>query len=226
MTQPKASVFPFSTSFLQSENAGAAVDDSLGSQLLQASIDTLNAFLKYVSDVVRKALQAKKATERAGSASVSTTSTLDTSALEAEQLLLNAKPFTELLALMTQLLVHADPDVSETALKALSNIASLYGGEYTNALAAENLPFYCAALRSAEAKKQRMILRILKRLINTDRRNAARLREKGTESPLLAALQELLPGASSNADATVQNLVLEIMALLRPSSAASASPRT
>lgn len=196
------------------------MDDSLGSQLLQACIDTLNAFLKFISDVVRKALQAKKATERAGS-SVSMTSTLDTSALEAEQLLLNAKPFTELLSLMTQLLVHPDPEVSEAALKSLSNIASLYGGEYTNALAGENLPFYCAALRGAEAKKQRLILRILKRLINTDRRNAARLREKGAESPLLAALQELLPGATSNADATVQNLVLEIIAMLRPSSAAS-----
>ncbi len=61
--------------------------------MLQTLLDTLHALLKYVSEVVRKALQAKKA---GGDHATK-------EAEMAEELLLMNKPFTDLMTLITQL---------------------------------------------------------------------------------------------------------------------------
>ena len=79
------------------ENALESTKVPASSTLLISLLDTLHATLKYVSDVVRKALQAKKAAPGAGD------SAGPKEAEVAEVLLLTNKPFTDLMSLLTQL---------------------------------------------------------------------------------------------------------------------------
>lgn len=67
------------------------LDAKAPNAILLSLLDSLHAVLKYVSDVVRKALQAKRGGGGVSDAEV------------AENLLLANKPFTDLMSLLTQL---------------------------------------------------------------------------------------------------------------------------
>ncbi|CAH1788788.1 unnamed protein product [Owenia fusiformis] len=167
--------------------------------MLQLLLDTMHCILKFVSDYVRKALQAKKG----GSTGYE--------AERAEQLLLTNKPLTDVLSLLTQLLCHDDTDIQELSLKCLSIMTQLFGGENPDAMSNENMECYSNALRVADSKKQKLILRIIKRLISVEHQHADSIREDGGH--LVDTLRDLCQTASSHADVALSSLASELLKL-------------
>ncbi|XP_052814405.1 serine/threonine-protein kinase ULK4-like isoform X2 [Mya arenaria] len=179
------------------ENTG--VDSKVVLSMLQTLLETLHGLLKYVSDFVRKALQAKKA---GGEGSSKETE-------DAEHLLLQNKALTDLTSLLTQLLTHEDADIQDPACKCLSLLVQLFGGEHKEALNPENMDFYSKALKKADAKKQKVLLRIIKRLVSTDKTHRESMRAHGE---LLAnTIKNLVKTASSHADVSLSSLAAEIL---------------
>ncbi|KAK6166744.1 hypothetical protein SNE40_023371 [Patella caerulea] len=167
--------------------------------MLQALLDTLYNILKYVSDIVRKALQSKK-----GGAS-----TASKEAEWAEQLLMYNKPLTDLTSVLTQLLCYDDSDIYDITVKSLSLLVQLYGGEHKDSMSTENMEFYSNALKKADVKKQKILLRVIKRLVGTDSKHADSMKQHGQ---LLAnTIKSLVQTASSHADVGMSSLAAEIL---------------
>ncbi|GAB1605794.1 hypothetical protein Ahia01_000861700, partial [Argonauta hians] len=167
-------------------------------EMLHDLLDTLHGNLKYISEVVRKVIQAKKH----GNDDQYNSS-------RAEQLLLINKAFIDINPLLIQLMCHSDCDIQEVSTKLLSLTAQLFGGEYQEALADDNMVFYCKALKVADSKRQKLILRIIKRFVTVEKLHIDTLREKGSE--LLMVIKSLSHTASSTADVAVTSLANDIL---------------
>uniref|UniRef100_A0A1I8G452 DUF908 domain-containing protein n=1 Tax=Macrostomum lignano TaxID=282301 RepID=A0A1I8G452_9PLAT len=177
---------------------------------LQAVLDPVNACLRVVSDVARRALQLRRTMNNntagnqgntANNATVNSTLSSESCAAEAERLLVTVRPLADLTGPLVRLLCHEDPEVDEQSLKALSHLASL-------------------ALQSGVQKRVRIVLRILKRFAATSA--AANQLAPGLLSAesasglelLRSALMDTSSRADNAADAGVRNLVQEILAAL------------
>ncbi|XP_076458728.1 serine/threonine-protein kinase ULK4-like isoform X2 [Babylonia areolata] len=171
-----------------------------GVGILQGALDLLNTLLAFVSNIVRRALQNRKGAGDQGGGR---------EAEEAEHLLLTNKPLTELTPLLTRLLYHEDSDVQELASKCLSVLVQLYGGESKDALSATCLEYYSKALRSCTAKKQKMLLRVIKRLLTTSPHHVNNLKMHGQQ--LMDTIHTLVHTASSHADKGLSTLAAEIL---------------
>lgn len=164
--------------------------------LLCSLLDILHGMLTYTSSVVRLALQAQK-----------TGSGGDTQA--AEDLLLLSKPLTDLISLLIPLLPNEDPEVFEVSSKCLSILVQLYGGENPESLSPENAENFADLLTFKEdPKEQKLLLRILRRMITSNEKHLESLRNAGS---LLQALERLAPAGDSSADSAVASLALEIL---------------
>ncbi|XP_067686194.1 serine/threonine-protein kinase ULK4-like isoform X2 [Haliotis asinina] len=181
------------------EGSDGGRDIKMANATLQMLLDTLHTLFKYVSEVVRRALQAKKSGAE-GSA-------MDAEA--AEQLLLRNKPLTELTSLLTQLLCYEDMDIKDLSIKCLSLIIQLFGGDYRDALSPENMECYSQALKKADAKKQKILLRIIKRLVVTEKQHAESVRDHG--EILVETIRSLAHTASSHADMALSTVAAEIL---------------
>ncbi|XP_067910530.1 serine/threonine-protein kinase ULK4 isoform X2 [Heterodontus francisci] len=170
------------------------------SNLLFPLIDILHNMLKHTSTVVRSALQAQKS----GTGG-------DTQA--AEELLLINKPLTDLISLLIQLLSSDDPDVHESSLHSLSLMVQLYGGENQDSLSQENMDCFAEALNCRrDPKHQKLLLRVIKRLVNCNEKHAGSLKNEG--DILIESLQRLAQAASSHADIAIASLASEILKLI------------
>ncbi|XP_067857918.1 serine/threonine-protein kinase ULK4 [Heptranchias perlo] len=168
--------------------------------LLLSLIDVLHNMLKHTSNVVRFALQAQKS----GTGG-------DTQA--AEDLLLINKPLTDLISLLIQLLSCDDPDVHESSLHSLSLMVQLYGGENQDSLSPENVDSFAEALKCRrDPKLQKLLLRVIKRLVSSNERHAESLKSEG--DILIQTLQRLAQAASSHADIAIASLASEILKLI------------
>ncbi|CAI9736110.1 serine/threonine-protein kinase ULK4-like isoform X4 [Octopus vulgaris] len=167
-------------------------------EMLHDLLDTLHGNLKYISDVVRKVIQAKKH----GSEDI-----IDNN--RAEQLLLVNKAFIDVNPLLIQLMCHADCEIQEVATKLLSLTAQLFGGECQDALTDENMMFYCKALKIADSKRQKLILRIIKRFVTVEKHHTNTLKRNGLE--LLNVIKSLSHTASSTADIAITSLANDIL---------------
>ncbi|XP_012590630.1 PREDICTED: serine/threonine-protein kinase ULK4 [Condylura cristata] len=164
--------------------------------LLCSLLDILHSMLTYTSSVVRVALQAQKS----GSGG-------DTQA--AEDLLLLSKPLTDLVRLLIPLLPHEDPEIFEVSSKCLSILVQLYGGENADSLSPENAENFADLLISKEDPKvQKLLLRILRRMVTSSEKQLESLKNAGG---LLQALEWLTPAGGSSADSAVASLALEIL---------------
>ncbi|XP_019486585.1 PREDICTED: serine/threonine-protein kinase ULK4 [Hipposideros armiger] len=164
--------------------------------LLFSLLDILHSMLAYTSGIVRLALQAQKS----GSGG-------DTQA--AEDLLLLSKPLTDLISLLIPLLPHEDPEIFEVSSKCLSILVQLYGGENPDSLSPENAENFADSLTSKEdPKEQKLLLRILRRMITSNEKHLENL--KNADS-LLRTLEWLAPAGGSSADSAVASLALEIL---------------
>uniref|UniRef100_A0A8C6I5P2 Unc-51-like kinase 4 n=1 Tax=Mus spicilegus TaxID=10103 RepID=A0A8C6I5P2_MUSSI len=131
------------------------------STLLASLLDILLGMLTYTSRIVRQALQVQKSGSRG-----------DTQA--AEDLLLLSKPLTDLISLLIPLLPSEDPEISEVSSKCLSILVQLYGGENPESLSPENLVTFANLLMTKEdPKDQKLLLRILKRMVSQPGRATA-----------------------------------------------------
>lgn len=164
--------------------------------LLASLLDILLGMLTHTSRVVRQALQAQKSGSRG-----------DTQA--AEDLLLLSKPLTDLISLLIPLLPSEDPEISEVSSKCLSILVQLYGGENPDSLSPENLETFANLLVTKEdPKDQKILLRILKRMVTSSEKHLESIRNTGD---LLQALRRLAPAHSSPVDTTVASLALELL---------------
>ncbi|KAL1781506.1 serine serine/threonine-protein kinase ULK4 isoform X1 [Sigmodon hispidus] len=164
--------------------------------LLVSLLDILLGMLTHTSSIVRQALQAQKSGSRG-----------DTQA--AEDLLLLSKPLTDLISLLIQLLPSKDPEISEVSSKCLSILVQLYGGENPDSLSRENLETFADLLVAKEdPKDQKLLLRILRRMVTSNEKHLESLKNTGS---LLQALEHLAPAHSSPVDTTVASLALELL---------------
>ncbi|XP_036047520.1 serine/threonine-protein kinase ULK4 [Onychomys torridus] len=164
--------------------------------LLTSLLDILLGMLTHTSSIVRQALQAQKSGSRG-----------DTQA--AENLLLLSKPLTDLISLLIPLLPSEDPEISEVSSKCLSILVQLYGGENPDSLSPENLETFADLLVAKEdPKDQKLLLRILRRMLTSNEKHLESLKNTGS---LLRALERLAPAQSSPVDSTVASLALELL---------------
>ncbi|XP_027271214.1 serine/threonine-protein kinase ULK4 isoform X10 [Cricetulus griseus] len=164
--------------------------------LLVSLLDILLGMLTHTSNVVRQALQAQKSGSRG-----------DTQA--AEDLLLLSKPLTDLISLLIPLLPNEDPEISEVSSKCLSILVQLYGGENPDSLSPENLETFADLLVTKEdPKDQKLLLRILRRMVTSNGKHLESLKSTGS---LLQVLERLAPAHSSPIDTVVASLALELL---------------
>ncbi|XP_050996362.1 serine/threonine-protein kinase ULK4 [Acomys russatus] len=164
--------------------------------LLASLLDILLGMLTFTAGVVRQALQAQKSGSRG-----------DTQA--AENLLLFNKPLTDVISLLIPLLPSEDPEISEASSKCLSILVQLYGGENPDSLSPENLATFAHLLVAKEdPKDQKLLLRILRRMVTSNEKHLESLKDTGS---LLQALEHLAPAHSSPADTVVASLALELL---------------
>ncbi|XP_006893129.1 PREDICTED: serine/threonine-protein kinase ULK4 [Elephantulus edwardii] len=166
------------------------------SALMCSLLEILLGMLTYTSGVVRLALQAQKT----GSGGV---------VEAAEDLLLLSRPLTDLVSLLIPLLPHEDPEIFEVASKCLSILVQLYGGENPHSLSPDNAEIFAGLLASKkDPKEQKLLLRILRRVVTSNEKHLESLRKAGG---LLRTLEHLSPAGSSPADSAVASLALEIL---------------
>lgn len=190
-------IFEVSAVCFEGEEHGG--DSKTAVVMLQLLLDTLHSIFKYVSDVVRKALQSKKTGGEAG----------NKEAEDAEMLLLNNKPLTDLTSLLTQLLCHEDTDILDLSTKCLSLLVQLFGGENKDSLSPENMDYYSKALQKADAKKQKVLLRIIKRLLSTEKAHIDMMKQQG--EVLGNTIKNLVQTGTSHADVALSSLAAEIL---------------
>ncbi|XP_050793840.1 serine/threonine-protein kinase ULK4 isoform X1 [Gopherus flavomarginatus] len=165
--------------------------------LLLSLLDILHCMLIYTANVIRMTLQAQKS----GTGG-------DTQA--AEDLLLSNKPLTDLISLLIQLLPSDDTEIYETASKCLSLLVQLYGGDNLDSMSPENMDSFAEVLKSKrDLKQQKLLLRIIKRLVTSNKKHSESLKTDGDS--LIHILERLAQTASSHADIAVASLAFEIL---------------
>lgn len=128
---------------------------------------------------------------------------------KAEQVLLEGKPLVELTGVLVQFLCHYDSDIQEWSLRCLYQVVELFGGTYEDAMSVENIRYFAEALLASDLKKQKQILRIVKRLVTSSTWHAAALRERG--KALVDAMVEITKVDNVSEDTNaVKSLVVEI----------------
>lgn len=169
------------------------------SEVLLPLLDTVHGIMKYSSKAVREALQAKSEGDETAASLTK----------KAEGILLQGRPLVELTGVLIQFLCHEDSDIQEWSLRCLYQVVELYGGVCEDAMSTENLECLAEALLASDAKRQKQILRIVKRLVSSNTWHAAVLRERG--DVLLEAMVEVTKSQKSLDETTgVKSLVVEI----------------
>ncbi|XP_061443577.1 serine/threonine-protein kinase ULK4 isoform X2 [Rhineura floridana] len=165
--------------------------------LLLSLLDTLHHMLIYTANIVRLTLQAQK------SGTGGDTQT-------AEDLLLINKPLTDLISLLIQLLPSEDTEIYENASQCLSLLVQLYGGANMDSMSPENMDSFVEVLQcKKEVKDQKLLLRIIKRLITSNEKHSESLKNDG--EVLVCTLERLAQTASFHADLAIASLASEIL---------------
>ncbi|XP_075442815.1 serine/threonine-protein kinase ULK4 isoform X6 [Ascaphus truei] len=160
-------------------------------------LDILHCMLKHTSGVVRLVIQAQKS-DQGG----------DTQA--AEYILLINKPLTDLISLLIQLLPSEDLEVYENSSQCLSLMVQLYGGDTQDSMSPDNMESFAQILLSKrEPKQQKLLLRVIKRLITSNEKHLESMKDDG--AVLLHTLETLAHDASLGTDAAVTSLALEAL---------------
>ncbi|XP_036441193.1 serine/threonine-protein kinase ULK4 [Colossoma macropomum] len=163
------------------------------SSLLLSLLDIIHCLLKHLSSVVRLALQSG--------------SNGDTEA--AEELLLVNKPLTGLNSLLIQMLPCGDGEVYEEASQCVSLLAQLYGGDGADHLHPEDLLSLAHTLQiHPEPRQQRLLLRVLKRLMGAVDTSCWDSEEGQS---LVHMLRKLAQNTRSHPDTAVGLLAVEIL---------------
>ena len=166
-------------------------------------LDTVNSILKNLSKEVRRAIQAKNQGEP------------DSEQISqfAEKLLLESRPLAELTGVLINFLCYEDEEVQDWSCRSLYLMAELFGGVYEDAMSEDNIECLAEALGNPDIKRQKQLLRVIKRFVTSNPQHAATVIHKG--QALIDSLNKLKSADSSSADAVaVQGLVEEIFGKL------------
>ena len=89
--------------------------------------------------------------------------------------------------------MHEDNDIAEYSCKNLWVIMQLFGGECKDLVNAENMGILRNALDNSNSKRQKTLLRIIKRVITADKNNLDLFKNIGQE--VIDALRRLKAAA-------------------------------
>ena len=172
------------------------------SPLLLQLLDTLHHVYKNIELSVKNVLVNKLQTDGTSSKQ------------DVEDLLQEGKALCEINGILINLLVFEDNDVQEWSSRCLYLSAELYGGEYEPCFTDDNLEYLCQAIRNGTRKRQKLLLRIIKRFV-TSNSNLENI-FKSYDGELKNVLESLL--ATENADKdgkNVRNVSAELLELLK-----------
>uniref|UniRef100_A0A8D2ITS9 Unc-51 like kinase 4 n=1 Tax=Varanus komodoensis TaxID=61221 RepID=A0A8D2ITS9_VARKO len=123
--------------------------------LLLSLLDILHHMLLYTANIVRLTLQVQSKSGTGGETQT------------AEDLLLINKPITDLISILIQLLPSEDTEIYENASQCLSLLVQLYGGDNSDSMSPENMDSFAEVLQvKKEVKDQKLLLRVIKRLVS------------------------------------------------------------
>ncbi|XP_075243260.1 serine/threonine-protein kinase ULK4-like [Convolutriloba macropyga] len=198
----------------QNRNSGSAFlnekDLKAVNTLASGILECLQNLLKYASNIVRVTLQQKNAN-----------GATDTS--KAEALLLRNKVFMQLMSPLIQMLTSTETDIQELACNILFILVQLYGGaddstDDVNIISSDNLICIRKALQEFDMKKQRILLRFLKRVLSSDRNHVEEFKRSPLSTDMTEAIQKLAIGNSlsggTNTDVTVSSVAKEILKII------------
>ena len=180
--------------------ANDILDAANSNELFLPLLEIVTNILKHLSRAVRRALQAKTSGEPSSQEYEDI----------AERLLQDSRPLSDFTGVLIQFLCHSDPEVRDSSLKCLYLVAELFGGEYEDVLADENIDSFAEALGSFDSKQKKQILRVIKRVLTSVEEHAQTLRDHG--GVLLDAIRACKDSkGSSPDDVAVQTLAKEIL---------------
>ncbi|KAK9396493.1 serine/threonine-protein kinase ULK4 [Crotalus adamanteus] len=160
-------------------------------------LSIMHRMLTYTANIVRLTLQAQK------SGTGGDTET-------AEDLLLINKSLTDLFGLLIQLLPSQENDIYENASQCLSLLVQLYGGDAMDSMSPEDMDSLAEVLQcKKEVKDQKLLLRIIKRLVTSNEKHCESLRNDG--GILVQMLEKLVQASSIHPDKVIASLASEIL---------------
>ncbi|XP_039192026.1 serine/threonine-protein kinase ULK4 isoform X1 [Crotalus tigris] len=160
-------------------------------------LNIMHRMLTYTANIVRLTLQAQK------SGTGGDTET-------AEDLLLINKSLTDLFGLLIQLLPSQENDIYENASQCLSLLVQLYGGDAMDSMSPEDMDSLAEVLQcKKEVKDQKLLLRIIKRLVTSNEKHCESLRNDG--GILVQMLEKLVQASSIHPDKVIASLASEIL---------------
>nr|XP_042138122.1 serine/threonine-protein kinase ULK4 [Peromyscus maniculatus bairdii] len=172
--------------------------------LLTSLLDILLGMLTHTSSIVRQALQAQNSGWRG---QIGEAPMVKPVGAGLEQHIIPGRTYSTLSAYFQ--LPSEDPEISEVSSKCLSILVQLYGGENPDSLSPENLETFADLLVAKEdPKDQKLLLRILRRMLTSNEKHLESLKNTGS---LLRALEHLAPAHSSPVDSAVASLALELL---------------
>ena len=160
--------------------------------------------LDHVTTAVKNALQTHS--------SVSSVKSHQTQTDDAEQLLVVNKPLTELQGICIQLLCD-DIELFEPALACISLLVQLYGGDHPDTFSIENMNILAQTLLQSTPKSQRIILKLIKRIVSLNDYHAEQISsEEGML--LLNAIQTLLTESQKAGESNISGIASDIFHVL------------
>jgi hypothetical protein len=174
--------------------------DKIVTETLIELLKIADNLLKYVSEFVKKALQAKK-----------TSAPNDGIANQAEKLLHSNKPLVATCSFLISLLVNEDPDLNDLSCKILWIIMQLFGSECKDLVNQENINILLASILNSNSKRQKILLRIVKRLITSDKQNLEIFKAIGQQ--FIESMKVLKNNANAEANVGLSSMIDEILKL-------------
>lgn len=167
-------------------------------------LDTVNNILKNLSKEVRRAIQAKHQGEPDS----------EEVGQFAEKLLLESKPLAELTGVLINFLCHEDEEVQDCSCRTLYLVAELFGGVCEDVMSFNSVECLAEALAYPDVKRQKQLLRIIKRFLTSNPQHAATLAQNG--QLLIDSLAKLRTIENSSAEGlAIKGLVEEIFVKVR-----------
>lgn len=212
------------------------------SHLLLQLLDIMHHVLKKIEQSIKRVLSSA-ASNRGGASSGQsqrtphsgvTSTASDLSKEDVEELLQGANVLSDLNGLLMNLLVSEDVDIQEWACRSLYLSAELFGGGgdsnqhndeegvdnqqqgSSSCFTPDNLRFLCQATRVAPRKRQKLLLRIVKRFVSTSNKCRHLVATSSSSTQFKELFEELVTVRGDDNDSkSVRNIATELRKLCK-----------
>lgn len=175
------------TTFIE---VAASIDEEMNSNnvspILLQLLDTLHHVLKNIELTVKNVLGNKGQAVDANLRQ------------QAETMLHESKVLSELNGILMNLLIFDDNDIRDWTCRCLLLSAELFGGKYEECFSDENIECLCQSLRDSPQKRQKLLLRIIRRFITSNVNLEQIFRDSDTT--LKETLENLVNSSSNDSD--------------------------